>query len=246
HYFLPFNFSLNPLYNCDNFNLTDYSVKCLKWTPDHRHFWKQSTIRHTIHEKYLNSSSLIVEIGGNVGQDIAQYIRLYNSTLIIYEPLTSMYKVLKEKLGNRSRTEIHRYGLGVSKRQLKIRTSGTNNEATSMFTKENDSGKSVNETMTTIDILNIIDVLQEILIRYKKIDLLTMNCEGCEFEILPALIEDTTLLTKINNIQFATHIDTLEYGICIYCKLQQDLQRKYEIFYQYKVLWESWTKKKND
>ncbi|CAF0769495.1 unnamed protein product [Didymodactylos carnosus] len=133
-----------------------------------------------------------------------------------------------------------------SKRQLKIRTSGTNNEATSMFTKEKDSDKSVDETMTTIYIHSIIDVLQEILIRFEKIDLLTMNCEGCEFEILPILIEDTALLTKINNIQFATHIDTIENGICIYCKLQQDLQRKHEIFYQYKVLWESWTKKKNE
>ncbi|CAF0759372.1 unnamed protein product [Didymodactylos carnosus] len=189
--------------------------------------------------------SLIVEVGGNIGLDSKEYIRLYNSSLIIFEPLMPLYKRLIRKFGNRSRTKIYPYGLGSYARQLKIEMAGRNADATSIF-----KTIAINQTKTsyfkTIKILSTVDVIRNILVKWKtKIDLLTINCEGCEYEIIPSLIENS-LMTKIKNLQFATHIGLLKNeDQCIYCVVQQKLHITHKLTYQYKALWESWTIKKH-
>jgi hypothetical protein len=68
-----------------SFNTTKYEQR-LRWTQDGR-FWPLQHLRHTAFKHLLNSSSLIVEVGGNVGHDTDRYITLYNASIITFEPL---------------------------------------------------------------------------------------------------------------------------------------------------------------
>ena len=69
--------------------------------------------------------------------------------------------------------------------------------------------------------------------------MLTVNCEGCEFEVLPALILNN-LTQYFRNIQFATHVGFLTDTPCIYCQIEQSLERTHQINYHYNMLWEGW------
>ena len=76
--------------NSSYINFMKYE-KCLKWSRNDA-FWGVQGIRHTAFKNLLNSSSLIVEVGGNIGHDTSKFIELYNSSIISYEPLVPMWK----------------------------------------------------------------------------------------------------------------------------------------------------------
>ena len=74
------------------------------------------------------------------------------------------------------------------------------------------------------------------------IDMLSINCEGCEFEIIPALILNN-LTQYFRIIQFASHINLVPHSSCIYCQIQQALERTHQVLYHYRKVWEGWVLK---
>ena len=96
-----------------------------------------------------------------------------------------------------------------------------------------------------IQLLNVVQVIQNIRKTKTKngmIDMISINCEGCEFEIIPALILNN-LTQYFRIIQFATHLDLLSESSCIYCQIEQALERTHKILYHYTMLWEGWVLK---
>ncbi|CAF1222171.1 unnamed protein product [Didymodactylos carnosus] len=226
--------------NLSYINAKKYQL-CLKWRQDHS-FWGVMNIRHTIHKGFINSSSLIVEIGGNIGEDSSRFIKLYNCSLIIYEPLIPIYKDLVKKFQNNSKVEVHPYGMGNRARKILIEPYAAHNEGTSMFRKITKYNSS---TIQHIEIINVVEAIEKIRRTRTKdgmIDMLSVNCEGCEFEVLPSLINNN-LIKYFRNIQFATHVGFLRDTSCIYCQIEQSLEITHRTRYHYKLVWEGWTLK---
>ena len=220
-------------------NVSKYQT-CLSSTRDEG-FWPVESIRHTAYKGLLNSSSLIVEVGGNIGLDTEKFVALYNCSIISYEPLRSMSDNLVKKFQTNGKVTIRPYGLGSSARTLAIRLEGADNTGTSVF----QTGSLLNNSRSEqIELLNIIDEIQSI--RKNRtangmIDLITINCEGCEFEILPALAR-ANLTQYFRIIQFSTHIKLVDETSCIYCQIQQALERTHRVKYRYNLLWEGWVR----
>ena len=199
-------------------------------------FWSVEGIRHTAFQGLLNSSSLIFEIGGNRGHDTMKFSELYNSSIITYEPLMSMWTSLREKFKTNPRVDIRRNGLGNHARKLFIGRTGDKNIASSMFHNISDLQSS---TVEEIEILNVVDAVKDIRKTATTIDLISMNCEGCELEVLPALISNN-ITHHFRIIQFATHTSLLPDGTCIYCQIEQELAETHQTLYRYSKLWEAW------
>ncbi|UJR13418.1 hypothetical protein I4U23_000433 [Adineta vaga] len=243
----PMEFTYAPLDSKENFtcetwkafsyiNIEDYR-KCLTWKPDES-FWPIQGMRHTIHQNLLNSSSLIVELGGNIGTDIMEFMRLYNSSIISFEPIRSMAMRLKAGFRAYPTVEIRPYGLGNRARNLTVELFDSSNAGTSMFREL--SGR--NSTYVQIQILDIIEVINHIRKTRTQngiIDMLTINCEGCEFEVLPALILNN-MIQYFRIIQFGSHTTLVSQSTCIYCQIQQALRRTHKIRYHFTMLWEGW------
>jgi len=232
---------------CDtwkNFSYIDVQKyeTCLKWSRNDA-FWSVQDIRHTAFKNLLNSSSLIIEVGGNTGLDTSKFIELYDPFIISFEPLVQMSKSLMEKFKTNSKIEIQPYGLGNYARNLSIEPFDNDNTGTSIFRKL--SAKSSSK-LEQIQLLNIIEVIENIRITKTQngiIDMISINCEGCEFEILPALIlKNMTQYFRI--IQFATHTNFLPESSCIYCQIEQALERTHLTKYRYVMLWEAWILKR--
>ncbi|CAF1157519.1 unnamed protein product [Rotaria sordida] len=233
-------FSCNTWKNFSYINISKYE-KCLKQKRDDS-FWSVDKIRHTAFKNLLNSSSLIIEIGGNTGLDTSQFITLYNSSIISFEPLVTMSEALKEKFKTNSKIEIQPYGLGNRARNLSIELFDSNNMGTSIFRKLSSKNSSKIQQIQLLDIVQVIDNIRKTKTKYGIIDMISINCEGCEFEILPALILNN-LTQYFRIIQFASHMGFLAESPCIYCQIEQALERTHQIIYHYTMLWEAWVLK---
>ncbi len=212
--------------------------ECLKWSVN-ADFWSVEGLRHTAHKDLLNSSSLIIEVGGNRGHDTVQFIELYNSSIISYEPLVSMWKNLTEQFKLNPKIEILPYGLGNRARNLLIEPYDFNNAGTSIFRPLSAVNSTTIQHIQLLDIVPVIQEIRKTRTKHGIIDMISINCEGCEFEIIPALIRNN-MTQYFRIIQFATHTGLLSESSCIYCQIEQGLERTHTSFYHYRKIWEGW------
>ncbi len=229
--------------NCDtwkNFSYIDIRkyATCLKLSRNDA-FWPVQGIRHTAFKNLLNSSSVIIEVGGNTGLDTSKFVELYDPFIISFEPIISMSNGLIEKFKKNPKIEIQPYGLGSYARNLSIELFDADNTGTSIFRKVSDKDPSKITQIQLLDIIPVIKNIQKTQTQNGIIDMISINCEGCEFEILPVLIlHNMTQYFRI--IQFASHMDVLTDSSCIYCQIEQALERTHSKIYHYVMLWEAW------
>jgi FkbM family methyltransferase len=183
---------------------------------------------------------VVVEIGGYTGQLLKKLIPITGAkTYVVLEPVPSFFHKLNKHvsmLNLNSVVKTYNFGLGKTYREMSVNIQG---DGTSLL-------KTLPATKTeTIKILNVVDFFVQIGVGCKTVDLLTINCEGCEFDILETLLS-TTLIEMIDHIQFQPHhaVTTHENYICRYCRLRQLLVRTHTIEYEYPHIWESWKRKK--
>lgn len=196
-------------------------------------FLKFSKIRRDHHTYLANKDAVEIEVGGNNGNDASEFIRLYNPRYVILEPLEVYAKMLTTKFKDNERVTVINLGLGEKNEVVKVKIAGNHADATSKF--------SVIKGTTPLVIMNATEFLLKIGVGLFDVDLFTMNCEGCEFEVLEAVLS-TNLVKHLRNIQFDTHstIKGLRDPIQRYCRIQQLLLRTHRPTYQYKFFLENW------
>ena len=202
-------------------------------------FWSVQGIRHTSYKNLLNSSSLIIEVGGNRGHDTSKFIELYNPFIISYEPLVSMARQLIKQFQTNSKIEIQPYGLGTPARKVLIEPNDHGNAGTSIFRKLSAQNSSKIQQIQLLDVIQVIETIRRTRTRNGIIDMISINCEGCEFEILPALIVNN-MTQYFRIIQFGSHTGLVDQSRCIYCQIEQELERTHQTKFHYTMLWEGW------
>ncbi|VDI41429.1 Hypothetical predicted protein [Mytilus galloprovincialis] len=230
---------------CVSNYLLDYNKGNEIWTGN------KAEIRWNNHT-FLNDRSSVLDIGGNTGIDASHIISLFKPMrYIILEPLKRYYNHLVNTFSSEHMVEVYQFGVGKQNAKLDISIRGPNGEGSSVFMRgPNGEGSSVfiNQTSnkkTTIQIFNITHIFIRLGFSCEnQLDLMTINCEGCEFEVIEEL-QKTNILNYIKNIQFATH-STLKYlkePKYRYCRIQELLSRTHMLSYQYKFIWESWKRR---
>ncbi|KAK3088346.1 hypothetical protein FSP39_017916 [Pinctada imbricata] len=206
----------------------------------HTEFWTDDTqyIRRT-HHSYLTSASIILDIGGNVGDDAVVLLNQYfPQKYVMLEPMTLLYRSLLKRFADKDNVVIYNFGLSTKNSKFLVNIEGTEGDATSVF-KESDAIGSC-----PLFVMNATNFFIELGIGCFEVDLITINCEGCEFAVLEAILS-TNVINFLRNIQFATHmkLDHLKNPVERYCAIQQKLARTHKLTYQYKFTWESWRRK---
>jgi len=122
-----------------------------------------------------------------------------------------------------------------------VRAVGNEADATSVFVDDTGTGS------CSLKIVNATLFFQKLGIGCFEFDLITINCEGCEFDLLEILVS-TNLIHFFKHIQFATHskLTQLPNPIERYCRLQELLSKTHRLSYQYKFNWETWKQKDVD
>lgn len=215
---------------------------CMKNYPDDfekgkDEFWSgtQQQIRRTHHKYLVPGESIMVEVGGNVGEDAQVFLDMYKPKYyVMLEPLKLLYRRLQQRFKNYSNVYTYNVGLGAKYDRFMIKMEGNDGDATSPFFG---SGQGT----CSLKIVNATDFFTKLAVGNYQIDLMTINCEGCEYDLLETLLS-TDLIYQFRHIQFGTHptLKNLRDPVRRYCKIQEWLRRSHKLTYQYKFQWETW------
>ena len=86
------------------------------------------------------------------------------------------------------------------------------------------------------------DVIEELSI--VRIDLLQINCEGCEWEVLESVIDDKqTHIFQHIQVQFHPSADWVEDRLDRYAAIQDRLTETHELLYDHPWIWQLWQSK---
>ncbi len=185
--------------------------------------WIVDNGEQTLLTKYpLNTRSLVIDVGGYTGNFSDKIVTLFNPHLIILEPVKKYFKILKRKYSNNKNVTLHEYGFSNSDSIQKIYLS---DDGTSLFKKSLD--------FQTIKLLDAGKFLK----KFKKIDLVSINIEGAEYDVIERLIK-TGAIKKIRYLQIQFHSFVPDST-----NRRKDLIKKllktHDVHFSYPFVWES-------
>lgn len=170
----------------------------------------------------LTTKNAVVDVGGYLGVFSDRIINKYNPNVFIYEPVKSFYKILKNKyLGNKN-VYVFNYGLSNTNSTKKIYLLA---DGSSLVKK---GERSVN--------IKLVDV-KNIFISLKKVDLMSINIEGAEYDVLERLI-NTGLIKKVKFLQVQFHSFIPE-AVTRRQKIIREILKTHKKRFAYPFVWES-------
>ncbi|XP_033727871.1 uncharacterized protein LOC117317250 [Pecten maximus] len=190
-------------------------------------------IRYTNHS-YLNRNSVMIEVGGHLGIDVSEFNSRYHPGLyFVLEPVPKFYNILVTKFKEFKNVVFFNFGIDVGDGQFYIKESS--DDAVSIFESDSQIGE-------MIQIVNTTQFFETLSVRSRDVDLITMNCEGCEYAVLDLLLT-TDYIRHFRNIQFQSHrIERICYPIRRFCWYQELLRKTHKLSFQFRFVWENWTK----
>jgi FkbM family methyltransferase len=197
---------------------------------------------------YLTPNSIVFDVGANIGEWTRGIYTLYRPKMYCFEPGSLSFAMLKLQFGENPDFTLLKYGIGAKDRKFNLyKTNAVSGDASEFLSP---SHRKYSQDMKHVcgevcDIINVKKVLKEYHI--KHIDLLTINCEGGEYELLE-YITKSKLIKDIYCIMIAFHYP--DGGVNIEdCYNRRDnirsklsLTHECDWMYPSNVDWEQWTR----
>tara|TARA_Y100000389_G_scaffold138216_2_gene135915 strand:- start:3881 stop:7276 length:3396 start_codon:yes stop_codon:yes gene_type:complete len=185
------------------------------------------------HPEKLPINATIIDAGGFTGRDLAVFRRNAEKLSIdldamhveIFEPHPVTFDKLISNIGSKpSWLSVNNYGLSDNNTKLCMQD-GT------------DAASTVKKTKCSVSVK--VKDIAEVIKRHARIDLLHINCEGCEIPILNRVLE--TCADKVQTIEVQMHKKYV--SVQEYCKIATALSLAgYNRVYHYAYVWEAWTR----
>eukprot|EP00090_Calanus_glacialis_P037903 TRINITY_DN6584_c0_g1_i1.p1 TRINITY_DN6584_c0_g1~~TRINITY_DN6584_c0_g1_i1.p1 ORF type:complete len:306 (+),score=88.52 TRINITY_DN6584_c0_g1_i1:173-1090(+) len=208
------------------------------------HHWIAATglwnEQHRFTNLSLTKASTVVYVGANNnGADGKQIMDLFNCTIHLFEPVPAFFKEL-EGIWDKYKTDLgfdatlYNQGLGSNDRTVFLASADLDGQST-FGMKENEESKEI-----PLQIKEAANVFKNITAKAGTIDLMHVNCEGCEWEMFDNLIE-TRVLETVRSIQFSSHyFSQVPNLVARYCKIKEYLKKTHRMVYGQSFGWERW------
>lgn len=176
----------------------------------------------------MHPESIVFDVGMYRGDWSSEISQRYNPYIFGFEPVSTFYKIVKDRFKLNPKITIRNYGLGHENRQDTI---VVNRDSSSLFRKG-----------SNMECITIKDVHEEFVsLDLEKIDLLALNCEGSEYEILQRLLS-TGAISKFERLFVQFHF-IRDGDQILHKNLVRELAKTHIQKYCYLSIWELWTKK---
>jgi FkbM family methyltransferase len=181
----------------------------------------------------LDNDSVIIDLGAYKGIWVDMLLnKIYpkKPKIILVEPVTKFYEILKEKFKNQKNIEILNVGVSVNEEEVfkKIYISG-DGSSTNFNTSE----------YLECKFLPINKILEEH--KIDKVDLIQINIEGDEYSLMEYMIS-SRIINKFKNIHVQFHYG-IQDEINRHEKIRHDMgQLDFKLNFDYPFVWESWGK----
>lgn len=170
----------------------------------------------------LTSKNTVVDVGGYLGVFSDRIINKYNPNVFIYEPIKSFYKILKNKYLRNKNVYVFNYGL-----------SNTNSAKKIYLLADGSSLVKKGEKSTKIKLADVKNIFRNL----KRVDLMSINIEGAEYDVLERLI-NTGLIKKVKFLQVQFHSFVPDASDRRQ-KIIEDILKTHKNRYSYPFVWES-------
>tara|TARA_B100000579_G_C22573864_1_gene730211 strand:- start:125 stop:763 length:639 start_codon:yes stop_codon:yes gene_type:complete len=147
---------------------------------------------------FINSDSIVLDIGANIGNVTDFIFKKYNCNIFSYEPNITCYDYMKKRFANNKKIRIYNYAIsnfsGVGSLYFHRFSRGTNDEKyiESATLRSDKDSIDINKNIK-VKIVNIKEILNE----HKNIDLIKIDIEGAEYQIMPELIKNRHLIKMV-------------------------------------------------
>lgn len=175
----------------------------------------------------IKPESIVFDVGVWTGLWTKEIAHRYNPNIFGFEPVRKFYRAVKEQFKSNSKIKIYNYGLGDENRQDTI---SVNRDSSSLFRE--------GPTTESVVIKDISEVIASL--GLEKINLLALNCEGCEYEILQRLISVGDI-SKVEKLLIQFHFIRDEDSM-LRENLIHELAKTHSLNYCYLTVWELWSK----
>lgn len=181
---------------------------------------------------------VIVDIGGNVGEDLQAFVQRFpQAQIFTFEPVPEFYNHLKAYYGSNPNVHIYNYGVSDADRWVVFNVDGA---ATSGL---NSTGQG---ERVKVHLRDISTILAEV--RQKAggvLDVVSMNCEGCEYVALHRMYSAGWLGTvptqTVPFVQISWHIvDGVSNRLQSRCAIERGLANSYSPVYHSYFGWQGW------
>ncbi len=176
----------------------------------------------------LGPDSLVLDLGGYEGQWASDIYARHRCRVLVFEPVTEFARRIGERFAGNPDIEVFTHGLGAETRTETIRLRG--------------ASSSTHGRKGAPEPIRIVDV-REWLAEHgiEQVDLMKVNIEGGEFELLERLLE-TGLISRIRDLQVQFHWISADSDRRM-AAIQKGLSATHEPTYQYRYVWENWTRR---
>lgn len=185
----------------------------------------------------LNEQSVVLDVGGYRGQFTDDIVRRYNPHVYVYEPVREFYEDIVRRFKDNPKVIVFNRGLSNESTPVFLNKQGQNSseyrgrEGQEQLPPDPVFGAPVIETVQLEDAARAVE-------EFYYVDLMSINCEGGEFDIIPRLIE-TGLISRVKNLQVQFHrfypgADAARE------KIRESLRLTHTERFCYPWVWESW------
>lgn len=210
----------------------------------HNGKWNEE-IRFHAFKPDLGAAPLVVDVGGHTEAADSQTLKKMfpHSNAHVYEPVPEYAALLTKSLAGQG-IQVHAVGLGNSARLVEYDATKLAGQAT--FVMESATARP--ESAQTMAIVDGVDELKRLMQASGRttIDLLHMNCEGCEWELLSHMAS-TNMLRHVHYVQISFHnYGSLGIGDLMpqYCLIREALLRTHTPVAVVPFGWERWVAKR--
>jgi FkbM family methyltransferase len=199
------------------------------------HWWlpvSDVAVRHNL----IPGTTVIFEVGGNIGEDLEQYIYRFPAARIFsFEPVPELFAVLQQKFGSNPNVKLTQAGVSYSDRQTTFVVGGNHGEGSS-HTNTTAYGQRI-----TVQLRDASALLNEVQTATGKVpDVVSVNCEGCEYDVLGRMVE-TGWLGRVPFLQLSWHVvGGVPDRVGKRCAIEKVLWEKYDPAYHALYGWQGW------
>ena len=197
-------------------------------------------------DDFLNTSSIIVDVGGFVGEAAQNFYQRYGSFIFVIEPVSEYAARLEERFRiAEGKIVVFNYGIGSRDQNISFIVDGDNSR---VVADSNDGNKGMNDggggsnnngeyrQIVRVRTLTPFFELLEKTYGATYIDLFHVNCQGCEYPVLEYLLR-SRWITRIRHLLIQFHNNVDDY-ITRRCTLRAQLTHTHKLVWDAPFVWE--------
>ena len=163
---------------------------------------------------HLRGGEVLVDVGSYVGVDLVNFLRRAPATVTVhtFEPVAMYREKLQQRVrrfvaSGHERLHIHAFGLGKSNHTACF-------AASKAASTDELSGTACNSPSEIVD-------AAVALRQFPRVDVMQLNCEGCEYEVLERLLESPAALATARSFEVQFHLDWgAQKDTARYCRIE--------------------------